>query len=286
MADKVPTSVVEQRAKFQSADELVNSVTREFIIMAGKDGAGKSCAVVSAARWVQMVLNPDATFWVIDTENKFPTALKSFRPDHPTNIRYFKCEDMNAVTTAMVQIMAERKEGDWVAVESMSRAWDKAQDMGYMAIAGYTKAEYLEIRAEQAAKLSKKEVAPLIPKPNDFWSVVKGAHDGAFLDLLSQASTLNVLLTTTVAKPPAANAAYAENATRKEVRAEFGMDVGIDGAPRLPYYAETFCLLDTKNGVSKCRVIRDNVSNAVNSRVEFTVADRGAWAQSFWTACR
>jgi hypothetical protein len=254
--------------------------TREFIMIASKDGAGKSCALVSMAMWVQNAIGPDATFFVIDTENKFPTALKSFGPDAPTNICYFKCETMNDVTDAYDAIANQRKMGDWLAVESMGRIWERSQDLGYQAVSGYSKAAYLEKRRELA------KAPPVIPKPDDFWNVVKGAHDSAFLDLISQASSLNAILTTTISKPPKAGGFIKENETRKEARVEFGIDAGIDGAPRIPYYVETLCMFDIKSGKMTCRVLRDNNATGEESRKEFEVENKKMWGQKFWMECR
>lgn len=262
-----------------SVEDMMKLPVREFILLIGKDGAGKSCSLVSLAKWVQDVLNPGGTFFVIDTENKFPTALRSFGADRPTNISYYKTDTMNDVTNALDDVMSKRKMGDWLAVESMSRVWERAQDMGYQAVAGFTKAAYLEKRRETAKS------APVIPKPDDFWNVVKGAHDGAFLDAISAASSLNTILTTTINKPPKTGF-LKESEARKDVRLEFGIDAGLDGAPRLPYYVESLAMLDLKAGQVSCRVLRDNNSTVENPRQEFVVADRRSWAMNFWVNCR
>jgi energy-coupling factor transporter ATP-binding protein EcfA2 len=264
----------------ESTADLFRQPNREFMLLVGKDGAGKSTAIVSLALFVQQILAPDAKFYVIDTENKFKTALKSFGADAPTNIVHYKAEDMNGVTEAFDAIMNKRKPGDWLAVESMARMWEKAQDLGYKAISGFGKAEYLEKR--RAANRS----APVIPKPDDFWSIVKGAHDSAFLDIISQADTLNVVLTTTMSKAPREDSRFKENATRAAARAEFGLDMGLDGAPRLPTYVETLVLFDIKAGKGSCRIMRDNLSSLLLPRIEFDVEGRRDWAMTFWMKCR
>lgn len=271
----------------QSTGDLLSQSQREYILLAGKDGAGKSCAVVSIAAWVQAVLNPEATFYVIDTENKFPTALRSFGSDAPTNIVYFKTETMNEVNEAADYVLEKRKAWDWLAVESMARIWERAQDMGYQAVSGYGKVQYLEKRREMAAKATGKQNVPVvIPKPDEFWNVVKGAHDSAFMDQITQASTLNLVLSTTVSRPPKPGGFIKENDTRKEARLEFGLDAGLDGAPRLPTYVETTCLLDLQGGKVVCRVLRDNISSNADTRPEFLVDSKAGWATAFWTNCR
>lgn len=271
----------------QTTAQLLAHRRREFIMLAGKDGSGKSAAIVSIAWFVQMVLDPAATFFVIDTEHKFPTALQSFGPDAPTNIQYYACPKMNDVTDAVEAILAQRKPGDWLGVESLSRCWERAQDMGYMAISGYDKASYLEKRREiQATKVPAAMVPVVIPKPDDFWNIVKGAHDGAFLDAINNALTLNIVASTTISKPPKEGSFMKENATRAEARKEFGIDMGLDGAPRIPYYAETLCILDMFNNKGKVRVVRDNLNPAEITRKEFEVDGKRNFGMTFWGNCR
>lgn len=264
-----------------TAAEVMGLATREYIIVAGKDGVGKSCAVVAMAWFVQNVLNPDAKFFVIDTENKFPTAMKSFGDSAPTNIVYFKCENANDVTNAMEYIMKVRKMGDWVAMESLGRMWTYAQDLAYGTISGYTKAVYLEKR-----KLPEFKGANVIPSPDRFWDIANGSHNGGFIDQLAQAMSLNVMLTTTISKPPKEGGRFKENEVRKQARVEFGIDQQIDGAPRVPYYAETFCMMETDGIRIKCRVLRDNQSAKPDDRPTFYVTDKKSFGMDFWTACR
>lgn len=267
-----------------STKDLLSQTGREFIMIAGKDGVGKTCAIISIARWVEIALNPAATFYVIDTENKFPTALRTFGEDAPNNLVYYKCETMLEAVNSLEEISKSRKPGDWIACESMSRIWERAQDMGYKTISGFDKEGYLEKRRQQ--KAMNVQQAPPIPSADQFWNIVKGAHDGDFVDVMSQALSLNVVWSTTVAKPPKSGAFLKENETRKEIRAEFGIDIGLDGAPRIPYYVETLCLMDMVNGAVSCRVLRDNLSLNANTRPTFEVPDRKSWAQQFWVTCR
>lgn len=273
-----------------STADLMRMASREYILLAGKDGVGKSSAIVSLARFVQLVLAPSATFYVVDTENKFPTALRSFGAEVPTNIVYYKIETMNQLVEVMDHIMTTRKPGDWLAAESMGRIWERAQDMGYMAVSGFDKSAYLEIRRKKA--LAGEGKAAVIPSVDQFWNVVKGAHDGGFMDLMSQASSLNVILSTTIAKPPKDETkpgGFKENATRKEQRVMYGLDAGLDGAPRLPTYVETTLMLEaTNDGKVECRVLRDNLSTNADPRnmPPFEIADKTCWAMTFWSMCR
>src|SRR4030095_2138148 len=260
--------------KPQTSEELLDGTPlREFIMLAGKDSVGKSSAIVSLAKHLTDVKSP-ATMYVIDTENKFKSALRSFGPDAPRNIRYFKAETMNDATVALAAVLGVKKPGDWLAVESMSRIWERAQNLGYETISGVSKAEYLERRPRTG-----KGSGP-IPEPDRFWDIVKGAHDSAFVDLLSQCDDLNVILTTTISKKK--EGFYKENADRKALKVELGIDVGMEGAPRLPYFMETLCLLDRQNGDVSCRVLRDNLSMKDDTRPEFMVPDKKSWGPMFF----
>lgn len=262
-----------------TGEALISRYQREFLMVAGKDSVGKTCSVVAMAKYVEEVF-PDNKFHLIDSENKVAGALRSFGADAPRNIAYYKCPTMNAVTDGAERVMETYKPGDWLGVESMSRIWEMAQDMGYQEVSGMGKAAYLK-RWRRAGK----QGGP-IPKPDDLWSIVKGAHNGAFLDLLVEKDDLNVMLTTTIAKPPKEGSFMKENADRKALRVELGIDVGIEGAPRLPYYPETFCLLELKQGTVTCRVLRDNLSVNEVSRVEFEIPDRKSFAMLFYANCR
>lgn len=262
-----------------SKDLLAGPAPRDFILLCGKDSVGKTSAVVSTAWYVEQV-TPSATFFVIDSENKLKAALRGFGPDAPQNISYYKACTMNAVTTAVEDILKRYKPGDWLAVESMSRIWEMAQDAGYQEVSGMGKAAYLNKWRGDGKK------GGPIPKPDDLWSIVKGAHNGAFLDLLVEKDDLNVMMTSTVAKPPKEGSFMKENADRKAVRIELGIDSGVEGAPRLPYFPESFILLEMKGGNVTARVLRDNLSLADETRIEFDIPGKRDFGMQFFANCR
>lgn len=259
-----------------SSAEITNSKLRELILLAGKDSTGKSSSLVSQAKLVEE-LQPEAKVWVIDTENKFASAMKSFGPDAPSNVVLYKGPTMNHATAALAEIIEKHSPWDWLFIESAARVWERAQDLAYTTIAGVTKVEYLERKAKGKGP---------IPSPDDFWKIAKGAHDGAFFDLVAQQDDLNTIITTTIARPPKADAFMKENADRKATRIELGIDVGLDGAPRIPYLVETLMLLDLKNGVVTCRVLRDNLSTQELTRVEFEIPTKKDFGLQFFSYCR
>ena len=273
-------AAVRQAVVAQTTDDMMaGGPVREFIMLAGKDSTGKTCAVLSLAMYIQMT-QPEAKFYIIDTENKVKGALRSFGADAPANIVYYKVGNMNEVTEVIAKVIEQHSPGDWLATESLARVWERAQDLGYQAIEGVSKVEFLERK-----RLDKNIKSP-IPRPDDFWAVVKGAHDGAFFDLLTQMDDLNCVFTTTIAKAKPDYGNRKENADRKALRIELGIDSNLEGAPRLPYYVETLCLLDLVAGNVTCRVLRDNLSTAESSRLEFEVPDKKSWGLQFYANCR
>jgi len=270
----------------QSADDLLGGgPVREFIMLAGKDSVGKTSALVSLCVYVGMV-TPDATVYVVDSENKFKAALRSYGADAPKNIVYYQCRDMNAVTSAVGQILDIAQAGDWIAVESLSRIWENAQNLGYEAVAGVSKIEYLERKLGSVLPTGVERKKSPIPNPDDFWAVVKGAHDGAFFNLLAQLEHINVICTTTIARVKEARQGRAENADRKALRVELGIDANLEGAPRLPYYVETLALMEAERGSVSCRILRDNLSALEDSRITFDVPTKRDWALQFFSQCR
>lgn len=260
------------------ASELLNVSTREFIILAGKDGVGKTNALISLAEFVTQI-QPDATFYVIDMENKFDLALTSYG-SVPANLQLYKCETMNDATEAAADIVAKHQKGDWVAAESGGRLWERAQDLGYQAIKGMTKAEWMERRRATAPG---QKQPPVTPSPDELWSIIKGAHDTAFMDLFAQTRSLNVVISTGVAKVKEARSNRKESQERVDFRAETGIDLNLEGAPRLPYYAVTGVLLERQNGNVTGRIWRDNISKLDDPAITFAVPTRRDFAIQFWT---
>lgn len=263
-----------------NAADLLNIPSREIILLAGKDGVGKTNALISLAELISQ-LEPSASFFVIDMENKFRLALQTYGTV-PPNIVFYQAEDMNAVTEAFDEIMAARKPGDWLALESAGRLWERAQDMGYQAIKGLTKAAYMEKRRAHNASLGQGQKAlPVTPSPDELWSIIKGAHDSAFLDVIAQTSDLNFITTTGVARVKEQRSNRKENVDRVEFRQETGIDLNLEGAPRLPYYILTGALLERTNSKVTCRLWRDN-SKLDDPAITFAVPTRRDWATQFW----
>lgn len=264
-----------------SADLITGDPLRELILLASKDGCGKSSAIISVAAWVEMV-SPASKFYIVDSENKIRSTVRSFGSDAPGNIVYYFVKDMNEATAALRRVVAEHSLGDWLAVESLARFWEKSQDLGYLTISGYSRAEYLDIRRAQEGK----KAGPVTNQPDQFWQIVKGAHDGAFIDKIVACSDLNVIMSTTMDRPPKESGFMKESIDRKAIRAELGIDCGLAGAPRIAYLPETLALLEMKNGLVTCRVLRDNLNPADETRLEFEVPTKKDWAKIFFTECR
>lgn len=258
--------------KPMSAFELMEaSPEPELVLLAGKDGVGKTSALVSLAKEIEE-RTPKASVYIGDTENKFKGIYQNWGKEAPQNIIYQKLDDMNAATSWVEYVMSKHKSGDWLFMESLDRIWNRAQDLAYMSLQGVTKAEYLA--AKQKGK------GP-VPQPDQFWSIAKGAYEGAFIDLITASETLNTVLTTTV-KAPKDIPGRAENKDRKALRIEFGIDMNLNGAPSTPYIIRTLIMQELKDGEVTARVIRDNKGE----RTEFPVPDKKSFGPMFYATCR
>jgi hypothetical protein len=279
-----------------SADLMASGSGREFILIGGKDGVGKTSALVSIAMTVNgkagtddfeacmPAINPDAKVYVLDTEHKFASVYRQFGKDAPDNIVYYYCQTMDELLSAFDKIMHDIRPGDWVMPESMARIWEHTQDMAYREVSGLSKAEFLAKRREATAADGKK--GGPIPHPDHFWNIAKTAHDGEFLQVLVARDDINVAMTTILTRPPREAPNRKENIDRKELRMEFGLDAGLGGTPTLPYQPETLVLLDRVRGQVKASVIRDNNSVLDDGRVDFDVPNKKGFGPAFMRNCR
>lgn len=246
----------------------------ELILLAGKDGVGKTSALVSLAKEIED-RSPDAKVYVADSENKFKGILQSFGADAPQNILYYKCDSVEQITDYLAYAISKHKPGDWFFADSLTSVWERAQDLAYRRTSGKTKKEYL------AAKPKSGPGSGPIPQPDDFWKIAKRAYDGDFFDLLTSSDTLNSAITTTVAKPKDIPG-RAENKDRKALRIEFGIDMNLGGAPLTPYRVRTLIMMELVDAEMTARVIRDNKGD----RTEFPVPDKKSFGPMFWATCR
>jgi hypothetical protein len=78
-----------------STDLLTTEAGREFILIGGKDGVGKTSALISIAMVVNgkvdnldgcVIFNPAAKVYVLDTEHKFASVYRQFGANAPDNI--------------------------------------------------------------------------------------------------------------------------------------------------------------------------------------------------------
>ena len=97
-------------------DDIENEEGREFILIAGKDGVGKTSAMLTFALMLAEI-HPDRQFFIIDTENGFKKIQKAFKNRAPKNIIYYKCSTMLHVLNAFQQIKSEIEPGDWLGVD-------------------------------------------------------------------------------------------------------------------------------------------------------------------------
>ncbi len=277
-----------------ASDLLAEEAGREFILIGGKDGVGKTSALVSIAMVVNgkiddvddmtaciSMINPGAKVYVIDTEHKFASVYRQFGKSAPDNIVYYYCQTMDEVLSAFDAVLKAIKPGDWIMPESMARIWEHTQDLAYREVAGLSKAEFL---AKRRAVEGKK--GSPIPQPDHFWNIAKSAHDAEFLQVLVSRDDINVAMTTILTRPPREAPNRSENIDRKELRQEFGIDSGLGGTPTLPYQPETLVLLDRVRGDVKASVLRDNNSVLDNGRVDFWVPTKKSFGIEWMRNCR
>lgn len=292
MTNKTPNQTG-QPVPLTSSDLLATDAGREFILIGGKDGVGKTSALVSIAMVVNgkvdnldgcVIFNPAAKVYVLDTEHKFASVYRQFGKNAPDNIIYYYCQTMDELLSAFEKVIKDIKPGDWIMPESMARIWEHTQDLAYREVSGLSKAEFLAKRKAQGGVVDGKK-GP-IPQPDHFWNIAKSAHDAEFLQVLVARDDINVAMTTIVVRPPREAPNRSENIDRKELRMEFGIDSGLGGTPTLPYQPETLVLLDRVRGDVKASVLRDNNSVLDNGRVEFWVPGKKDFGPEWMRNCR
>ncbi len=285
--DQAPTPLT-------ASELLATEKGREFILIGGKDGVGKTSALVSIAMTVNgklddaddieacmSIINPSAKVYVLDTEHKFASVYRQFGKNAPDNIVYYYCQTMDELLSAFDRVMEVVKPGDWIMPESMARIWEHTQDLAYREVSGMGKAEFLQKRRSAEGKKG----SP-IPQPDHFWNIAKSAHDAEFLQVLVSRDDINVAMTTILTRPPREAPNRSENIDRKELRQEFGIDSGLGGTPTLPYQPETLVLLDRVRGDVKASVLRDNNSVLDNGRVDFWVPTKKSFGPEWMRNCR
>jgi hypothetical protein len=176
--------------------------------------------------------------------------------------------------------MGKSKTGDWICVDSMSKIWELSQDLGYKQVAGIGKQDYLAER--RAGKTNAKSP---IPSPDQFWNLVKDAHDANFMDPMIQDTRRNILWITGLSKVPRIR----ENAERKEWRLTRGIDMDAMGAPRLPYQPHTVLMyewvysINAKMSRVAVRVLKDRGGA---QGVTFELNDEYDFPLAFFEYCR
>src|SRR3990170_6695165 len=130
---KPMTKATDQPVPLTSSDLLATGAGREFILIGGKDGVGKTSALISIAMVVNgkvddltgcVIFNPGAKVYVLDTEHKFASVYRQFGNNAPDNIVYYYCQTMDELLSAFGKVMQDIKSGDWIMAESMARIWE------------------------------------------------------------------------------------------------------------------------------------------------------------------
>ncbi len=258
-----------------TSNDLASIYTREFIELVRFPRSGKSHAVLDLAHaWKR--LYPNNHLYGIDTENGL---IKEWKKRPVDNFELWRCSSMDEVLFSFDAIR-ERKldKQDWLIVESMSRIWGFAQDLGYGEIAGMSRSAYLSMRFEKMN--SKEKVPPVTPDAGNLWQIVKNAHSRNFMDEIVKLEC-NVLLTTTLKLPgiernTKEGSKIRESQARKDARLSIALDMGIEGEPRNPYYPDTILMMyREESGSYSCKVLGDRSWDSPDKNITFTV-------ENFW----
>lgn len=271
----------------QSMDDLLlEPHTREFMMLVAKDGIGKTSAVLSIARALWYT-RPGNTMWIIDTERGVIDVARAWGQHAPRNVRYFHCGSMEEVLKAFqFYVLPNLREHDWVVIESMSALWEQAQSLAYRETTGQTKQEYLATRrAKVQAAGGRTKGLPVIPSPDDFWKIAKGAHDDGICNVLRSAEiadrVVNVIWTALIGKPPRERANRQDS--RKEFRDESGMDMNILGAPAVPGWPNTLVELSLIGGKVYAKVVKDRKAIGSSDALVFPIENAFMFSDAFET---
>ena len=229
-----------------TAATLAQALAREFIELCGLPKSGKSYAVLSLARSVQ-ILDPAAKVYIIDTEDGILKLWQNAFPD-VGNVSLYRCAGIDEVLDAFEAIRAVVKPGDWLCTESMSRVWSYAQDMGYEAVTGIGKSKYLANRTTGQ---------PVTPQPDQLWQVVRNLHNRQFMDVINHELVCNVLLTTTVSQRPVVFERGESARTRQQIRDILGVNIVPEGEPRNAFYPDTIVLMEKRHDGYWATIIGD-----------------------------
>ena len=246
--------------KFVSSKEIAKRPTKEFVLLVGHPGVGKSYQVLALARYWS-VSHPDNTVWILDTEGGLNKIIKEqFNDLDNTKIR--EISDAEDAIIAMKEAKALAEENDWIVFESLSRNWEQAQDVASQTIVGMPKQEYLS----KWIRETKGKGSP-VPRPDLYWSVAKDAHVRNIMEVmveLHRDNGINVLATTTL---PSEKPDFRKSVggARKEMASFLGINVSPDGAPRNAYYFDSVILLNIDREGHWASVLKDRGYSNINT---------------------
>lgn len=126
-------------------------MVREKILVYGNAGSGKSYSWLTLAERL-----PEATFWVLDTDDAVPRMMQGF--GEIENVELLPCFEWADYMAALKSVGDKAAEGDWVVVDFISSAWTAVQDHYVQEIFGMSSTEYfMQVRRELAEGSKKLE---------------------------------------------------------------------------------------------------------------------------------
>jgi len=158
----------------------------ERLLLFGLPGSGKTTAILNTFSQVK------GRKFLIDTEDGVD-ELWNLQFPH-LKFKHYLPESITEFLEAFEEVSQEAKPGDWLAIESLARIWDWAQDAAYREIVGMDKEAYLDLAIQRAGGKIK-QFKP-IPSPNMFWPIAKHLNCRRFMFKI-QNLPCNVLITST-----------------------------------------------------------------------------------------
>ena len=247
---------------FETSGDLLMERTTELIVLAGKDGVGKTSGLMSIADWVSKN-SPEAQIYVLDAEKLggFAKVLKAFGNQAPGNIMYVHCEGPERFMAAWEEIKRRAKPatetfaGDWIFIETAGSVWTMAQDFGHLIVEGVTKSEFLARKREVGG--GRLSGSPNPRNPDRYWNYVYEFYREGFMRQVLNMK-VNIVLTARMKKMEG-RPGQAPNPKRVDFSDEHGIDLGVEGQPDLTGDMDTTIMLQKRRGIVHAVVLKDRV---------------------------
>ncbi len=252
----------------------------EFIILVGAAGSGKSHSILSLAEaWSR--LEPKGRVYCLDVESKLGKEYKIAYPDL-TNLSIWygdQVDTMDKFLAIYEELSPSLRDIDWLCIESDTRVWAMAQDMGWLKVTGRAKEDWMSLRV--ATEKEGRKAPPVTPDPQDLWQVVYDAYRRRYRDYMANRVSMktNVLYTTGISTKQKTTAARKQSAVMIDM-----LDIQPDGHAENTRIPDTVILMTKEGGRFQCTVKKDRGHDVPGETIQFDPGEN-FWF-SFMEACR